>query len=412
MTEPDVLVQPPPASPAPSRSLPSLKMVDLARQHEPLRHELEAAIGRVIESSAFIGGHFVAEFLEAFSAYLDAGKQPTNAAHSADLSDSSCSSSAAVGCASGTDALQLALMALGVGPGDEVITSPFTFVATAETIALLGARPVFVDIDPTTFNMRPDLVEAHITAKTKAILPVHLYGQPADLQELGQIASARGLPLVEDVAQATGALYGDRRAGTVGDIACFSFFPAKNLGCLGDGGAVVCRDEAVAKRVRLLANHGASARYRHTSVGINSRLDGLQAAVLSVKLRYLESFNEQRRRAAAQYTEALRPLEGERFRCPSVAPGRSHVFQQYTVRVEQRDALAQFLSARGIPNAVHYPTPLHRQPAFADRFGDSAFLPEAERAAQEVLSLPIFPGIREEEVAHVALAVVDCLTSL
>jgi len=362
-----------------------MKLVDLVRQHEALEPALGRVIERVIADASFIQGPAVGEFEAAFADYLGVPH--------------------VVGCGSGTDALQIAFMALGIGDGDEVITTPFTFVATVEAMVLLGARPVFVDIDARTFNLRADQIEARITPRTRAIVPVHLYGQPADMDEILAIAERHGLPVVEDTAQATGATFGGRQAGTLGTIGCFSFFPAKNLGCIGDGGALAVRDAGLARACRMIANHGSERRYHHERVGINSRLDSIQAAVLSVKLPHLDSFNRGRQRVAAAYEHAFAELHARGLANPAVASGRTHVYQQYTLRYARRDALAEHLGRAGVPSSVHYPTPLHRQPAFAAHADSAVGLTEAESAADEVLSLPIFPEMTDAEVDTVTAAV-------
>lgn len=364
-----------------------LKLLDLQRQHAALQGPLREAIERVVSQGAFIRGPDVAAFEDEFSQFLGAPH--------------------VIGCGSGTDALQLAFMALDVGPGDEVITTPFTFVATVEAIVLLGATPVFVDIDPDTFNMRVDQIESRITSKTKAIVPVHLYGQAVDMTPLMKVADGHGIAVIEDVAQATGATIDGRITGTIGNLGCFSFFPAKNLGCFGDGGAVCVQDEEIAQRVRMIGNHGAHKRYFHELVGINSRLDTLQAAVLRVKLQHLPGFNQGRAKVAAWYNQALAPLVAAgHLQTPIVRPDRDHVYQQYTIRCATRDVLSKALQEVGVPSAVHYPVPLHRQPAFA-KFAPETGLPEAERAAAEVLSLPMFPEMRADE----AKRVVDAITA-
>jgi dTDP-4-amino-4,6-dideoxygalactose transaminase len=362
-----------------------MKLVDLVRQHEALEPALSRAIGRVVADASFIQGLAVAEFEAAFAAYLGVPH--------------------VVGCGSGTDALQIAFMALGIGPGDEVITTPFTFVATVEAMVLLGARPVFVDIDARTFNLRADQIEECITPRTRAIVPVHLYGQPADMDEILAIADRHRLTVVEDTAQATGATFGGRQAGTLGTIGCFSFFPAKNLGCIGDGGALALRDAELARACRMIANHGSERRYHHERVGLNSRLDSVQAAVLSVKLPHLASFNHGRQRVAAAYDRGFADLTAHGLATPAVAPGRTHVYQQYTLRSARRDALAEHLARDGVPSSVHYPTPLHRQPAFAQYADGVVDLTGADAAAREVLSLPMFPEMTDTEIDVVTAAV-------
>lgn len=362
----------------------ALKMVDLHRQYVSLKPQIDAALTSVLSTAAFIRGEDVAAFEHEMAAYLGVRH--------------------VVSCASGTDALQIAYMALGISAGDEVITTPFTFVATVEALVLLGARPVYVDIDPRTYNLDVGQLEACITPKTRAIVPVHLYGLMADMDPVLALAAHHRLPVIEDTAQAMGARYGGRLAGTLGDLGCFSFFPAKNLGCFGDGGALATNDDVLAQKCRLIANHGSHTRYVHETVGVNSRLDTVQAAVLRAKLPHLDAFNEGRRRVAAAYDEAFRPLG---ITTPYAPPGHHHVYQQYTIRSPQREALAKHLAVRGVPHAIHYPRPLHQQPAFSHLVPPGTRLPHAEAAAAEVLSLPMFPEMTVAEVGQVIDAVVS-----
>jgi dTDP-4-amino-4,6-dideoxygalactose transaminase len=359
----------------------SLKMVDLHRQYLALKTQIDGAIAEVLDTTAFIQGQAVKDLEAGLAAYLGVPH--------------------VVGCASGTEALQIAYMALGIGPGDEVITTPFTFVATVETLAVLGARPVFVDVDPRTYNLDPTAIEARVGPRTKAIVPVHLYGQPADMDPILDVAARRNLAVIEDTAQAIGAHYKGRRAGTIGTVGCLSFFPAKNLGCFGDGGALVTKDETVAKRCRLISNHGSDRRYHHEVLGLNSRLDTIQAAVLNAKLPHLESFNEGRIRVARAYDEGFADLDLTR---PFVAPHVRHVYQQYSIRTGRRDALAEHLTRAGVPFAVHYPKPIHQQPAFA-HFAEGQRFPVAEAVSREILSLPMFPEMTDTEIAQVIAAV-------
>jgi dTDP-4-amino-4,6-dideoxygalactose transaminase len=362
-----------------------LQMVDLRAQVAELRPALDAALAEVLESGAFVRGPFVARFEAALSGFYDG-------AHT-------------LGVGNGTDALQLAYMALGIGPGDEVITSALSFVATAEAAALLGAVPVFVDVDPRTFNLDPDALEAAVTPRTKAIVPVHLYGQAADMDPILSVARRHGLAVIEDAAQSVGARYRGRLTGLLGDVGCLSFYPSKNLGAYGDGGALLTTDDALAERLRRLANHGTERKYFHTEVGINSRLDALQAAILSVKLPHLAAWTAARRQAADRYDTHLAGCEG--VAVPYRAPEAEHVFHQYTIRVPAalRDGLAAHLKARGVPTMVYYPVPLHRLPVFAHLGYAEGSLPEAERAAREVLSLPMHPHLTEAQIAYVAEAV-------
>jgi len=355
-----------------------IKMVDLHRQYLSIKAEIDEAIESVLTATDFIMGSAVKEFEADLASYLGAKH--------------------AVGCASGTDALQVAMMALGIGRGDEVITSPFTFVATAETIALLGATPVYVDIDPKTYNLDVQQIAARITSKTKAIIPVHLYGQPADLAPVLALAGERGFKVIEDAAQAIGARYQGRSVGTLGDIGCFSFFPSKNLGAYGDGGAMVTNDAALAERCRMVTVHGSRKRYQHEILGVNSRLDTLQGAVLKVKLRHLETWTEARIRIAHRYNEAFKGLE---LVTPYCAPGVRHVYNQYSIRTSRRDALAEFLKSKGVGHAIHYPLPLNLQPAFRHYVPEGTSFSVAEAVSREIISLPIYPEMAPAEVESV-----------
>jgi dTDP-4-amino-4,6-dideoxygalactose transaminase len=357
-------------------------MVDVVGQYGHIKKEVDEAIHLVLDSGMFIQGKEVGELERALADYLGV--------------------KSAVACASGTDALQIAMMALGIGPGDEVITTPFTFVATAETIGILGAKPVYVDIDGRTFNIDPALIEAAITARTKAIIPVHLYGQSADMEPLLAVARAHGLPVIEDAAQALGASYRGRKVCSLGTIGCISFFPSKNLGCFGDGGMVVTNDSALAESMRVIAAHGSRVRYYHDVLGLNSRLDTLQAAILRVKLPHLEEYNNARRRAAARYNELLAGLP---VTVPFIAPGVDHIFHQYTLRVPKRDGLAALLREKGIPHGVYYPVPLHLQKAFAMSGGKKGDFPVTERATEEVISLPMHTELTEEHLKFITGAV-------
>lgn len=351
-----------------------MPLVDLKAQHLELKTAMDAAIQAVLESQHFIMGPVVNAFEKALATYADVAF--------------------AYGCASGTDALQLALMALNVGPGDEVITTPFTFAATVEVIALLGATPVYADIDPATYNMRWDLLETLITPRTKAIIPVHLYGQPTDLDEMIEIGRRHGIPIIEDGAQALGALYKGKKACGIGTIGCTSFFPAKNLGAYGDAGGVFTSDPELADRMNKIRVHGSSRRYWHELVGVNSRIDAIQAAVLKVKLPHLDRWNQHRQKAADWYRGRLNPD----FVTPPVCqPDRTHIYQQFTIRTPEREALQTFLAGEGIPSAVHYPTPLFLQPAFRDPQWDDRCR-ASMAAASEVLSLPMHPYLTEDQV--------------
>ncbi len=352
--------------------------IDLREQHQTIRDDVMQAVTRVFDSQHFILGDELSRFETECASY--------------------CDSLDAIGCASGSDALLLALMALGVGPGDEVITSPFSFFATAGSIDRVGAKPVFVDIRPQTFNMNPDLVADAVTPATKAIMPVHLFGQCVEMEPLWRIAVRHGLPIIEDAAQALGARYRGRRAGVLGTIGCFSFFPTKNLGAAGDGGLMTTDDPDLSARLRRLRVHGDVGGYQHVEAGINSRLDALQAAVLSVKLKHLDDWSRARAANAARYTAGIEERGLAEFvQPPPVAPDREHVFNQYCIRIADgmRDAVAASLKQQNVGCAVYYPKPLHLQPCF-ERWGyREGDLPEAERAASEILALPIYPELGE-----------------
>lgn len=358
-----------------------IPFTDLAAQLDRLRPEMDAAIARVLAHGQYILGPEVAELEDRLAAY-------TGAAH-------------CVSCANGTDALQIALMALGVGPGDEIITPGFSYIATAEAAALLRAKPVYVDIDPVSYNLDPALLEAAITPRTRAIIPVSLYGQPADFDAINAVAARHGICVIEDAAQSFGARYKGRRSCNLSTIACTSFFPSKPLGCYGDGGAIFTSEPELAAQLRQIARHGQTKRYHHTRVGINSRLDTLQAAILLVKLDLFDSEVAQRQRIAAAYTGALTDIG---IKPPRISPDRSSVWAQYTIRVGNRPALQAALKDAGIPTVVHYPLPLHRQRAVED---PSVVLPESDHAAQEVLSLPFSPYLQTEAQAQIIASLRD-----
>lgn len=361
----------------------SVPFLDLKPQYKALEAKINERIQAVLNHGQFILGPEVQECENALRDYVGAKYCLT--------------------AASGTDALMMVLMALGVGPGDEVITTPFTFFATAEVISLLGATPVFGDIDPVTFNLDPKTIEPLITQKTKAIMPVSLYGQPADFDEINAIGAKRGIPVVEDAAQSFGAPYKGKKSCNLSLASATSFFPAKPLGCYGDGGAVFTNDEALFKKMEQVRVHGQASRYYHVSLGINGRLDTIQCAVLIEKLKRYDWEIERRNAIAAQYSEAFMAL-GERCTVPQVRDDRGSVWAQYTIRVEDRDGFAARMKERGVPTSVHYPMPLHHQPVYAhlrDRFQ----CPEAEKAAQSVISLPLYPDMTDAQVKHVIEAV-------
>jgi dTDP-4-amino-4,6-dideoxygalactose transaminase len=354
-----------------------IPMVDLKTQYQSLKEEITAGILDVLEKTQFILGPNVSALEGEAAAHLGAGH--------------------AVTVASGTDALHLALAAAGIGAGDEVITSPFTFIATAEAIRYVGATPVFVDIDPRTFNIDPAQIEAAITPRTRAILPVHLFGQPADMPAIEAICQRHGLLLVEDCAQSFGAATGARMTGTIGALGCFSFFPSKNLGCYGDGGMVTTNSAELAEEVRVLRNHGSKVRYHHSVIGYNSRLDEIQAVILRAKLKHIAAYNEGRRRVAHRYSELL---QGTGVTPPFEDGKGVHVYHQYTVLTDKRDPIMAALSAAQIASAVYYPIPLHRQEVFAAQYADVS-LPVSEEVASRCMSLPIFPEMSEAQVAQV-----------
>lgn len=348
----------------------TVPFVDLPAQHRALKSQLQEALERVLDRCNFVSGDEVAGFEKHFADWLGAKH--------------------CVGLNSGTSALHLALIAAGVGPGDEVITVPMTFVATTWSISYVGARPVFVDVDVATRTMCAEQVESKITPRTKAILPVHLYGQPANMKDLLDISKRRGIPLIEDAAQAHGATYGGRPVGTMGQSGCFSFYPGKNLGACGEGGAVVTDDDDIAKRLRALRDHAQSRRYHHDEVGFNYRMDGFQGAVLSVKLKYIDDWNNARRQLAARYQERL---DGLTMELPVEAPGRRHVWHLFVVLHPERDALQRGLQARGVQTGLHYPVPVHLQKAYRSLDHHAGDFPNAERIGRECLSLPMFPSM-------------------
>jgi dTDP-4-amino-4,6-dideoxygalactose transaminase len=357
-----------------------IPFVDLRAQYRSIKTEVDAAIQGILDSCQFTLGDEVAAFESEFATY--------------------CGSLHGMGVNTGTSALHLALLAGGVGPGDEVITVPFTFVATTSAICYTGATPVFVDIDPVRFTMDPAQVEAAITPRTKAILPVHLYGQPCDMAPIMAIAEKHGLLVIEDACQAHGAEVMGRRVGGIGHMGCFSFYPGKNLGAYGEGGMVLTNDPEYARKVRMLRDWGAEKKYEHVLKGYNFRLEGIQGAVLRVKLRYLETWTEARRQAAGRYDALLQHVAG--IQLPKVARDVRHVYHLYVIRTQERAQLQQGLSTRGIQTGIHYPHAIHLLPAFADLGYQAGQFPESERAAREVLSLPMFPELNSAQTHEVA----------
>ncbi len=357
-----------------------IPFLDLGAHHRPLRAEFQAAIQEVIDTGAFAGGPFVAKFEEEFAAF--------------------CGTRFAVGVGSGTEALWLSLLACGVGAGDEVITVPSTFMATAEAISFCGAKPVFVDIDERTYTLDPQLLERAISPRTKAVIPVHLFGQMADLDPILEIAHRHHLRVIEDACQAHGAEYKGRKAGAIGDTGCYSFYPGKNLGAFGEAGAVVTNDRSLQEKMRMLRDHGQETKYHHSYIGWNARMDGIQGAVLSVKLKGLDRGNAARRAHARLYNECLGGCED--LITPTEANYAKHVYHVYAVRVKGRDQLLRALTERGISCGIHYPIPIHRQQAYHSLGLEHGSFPVAERCAEEFLSLPMFPELTSEQIETVA----------
>ena len=364
------------------KSSKSVPFIDLVRQHKTIRRAIESRWNRLFQNGEFVLGQEVQEFEERIAKYLGIKH--------------------AIGCASGTDALRLALRALGIGQGDEVITTAFSFFATAGAILQEGATPVFVDIDEKTYNLDPSLLKEKIGPKTKAILPVHLYGCPADMDGIGRIAKEHGLKIIEDTAQAIGAKYHSKMAGTFGDVGCYSFYPTKNLGAMGDGGMVCTNNDELAEQMRFLRVHGAQKKYVHETVGLNSRLDSLQAAVLNSKLQHLDRWNTKRRQIAQYYLKALKAMP---VRLPSCPKGVTHVYHLFVLACQRRNELAGFLKQKGIEAAVYYPVPLPLQPCLANLGYRQGQLPRAEQAAREVLAIPECPEISMVQARRVVAAI-------
>ena len=374
-----------------------IQMVDLKSQYEKIREEIDAKLQEVIDSSAFINGPEVKNFASALEKYLDVKH--------------------VIPCANGTDALQIAMMGLGLEPGDEVITTDFTFVATAEVIALLKLRPILVDVDPFTYNIDPEAIRKAITPKTKAIVPVHLYGQCAPMEEIEAIAKEHNLFVIEDTAQAIGATYtySDGRkakAGTMGDIGTTSFFPSKNLGCYGDGGAIFTNNDDLAGKMRMIANHGQSERYYHDSIGVNSRLDSMQAAILNVKLNHLDEYSKERNRVAAYYDHAFSEIE--ELETPARYENSDHVFHQYTLKTTGIDRfdMQRALAEKGVPSMVYYPVPLHLQKAYQDERYKTGDFPVTEKLSKQVISLPMQTELDEEQLNHITSEVINYVKQL
>ena len=363
--------------------------LDLKAQYNSIKGEIGAALQQVLENTAFAGGPFVAQFEKEFAAF--------------------CGTRHAIGVGSGTDALWAALIAAGVGPGDEVITVPDTFIATAEAISFCGARPVFVDIEEATYNMDPAKLEVAITPKTKAVIPVHLFGQMTDMDPIMQIARKRKLYVIEDAAQAHGAEYKGKKAGSVGDAGCFSFYPGKNLGAYGEAGAVVTNNDEFADKMRMFRDHGQSKKYYHDMVGWNARMDGFQGAVLTVKLKHIDAWNEARRKNARSYNELLSSTNA--LILPKEAASARHVYHIYAIRVPNRDAFMAALGEKDIATGIHYPVPLHLTGAYRSLGYKAGDFPVAERCANEFVSLPMYPELTAEQISYVAGCVKDFLKS-
>ncbi|MBZ5631000.1 MAG: DegT/DnrJ/EryC1/StrS family aminotransferase [Acidobacteriia bacterium] len=363
----------------------NVPFVDLSAIHKPLAGEFAAVFQRVLERSTFVLGPEVQEFESAFAAYLGVDHCVTTN--------------------NGTTALQLVLAALGIGPGDEVITVTNTFIATAEAISAVGAKPVFVDVDPVSYNMDPVLAEKAITPRTRALLPVHLYGQCADLDALADIARRRNLHLVEDACQAHGSEYKGRKAGTMGVAGCFSFYPGKNLGALGEGGAVSTSDAALAQKMRMLRDHGSLRKYEHAIPGYNFRLEGMQGGFLRVKLPHLDGWNEQRREVAALYSSKLKDSG---IVAPKEMPYGKHIYHLYVVQVDNRDSVQRDLGANGVATGLHYPVPLHLQQAYKDLGYREGDFPVSEKLARRILSLPIYPGLSTDAAEYVVSKLLEC----
>lgn len=360
--------------------MPKIPLVDLHAQYESIKPEIDAAIQRTIEKTAFILGPEAKQFEQHFAEF--------------------CGAKHAIGLDSGTAALHLAMIALGIGAGDEVITTAHTFVATCEPVSLVGARPVFVDIDPHTYNMDPAKLEAAITPNTKAIIPVHLYGQPAEMDAILEVARQHNIPVIEDAAQAHGATYRNRKIGTLAEMACFSFYPGKNLGAYGDAGALVTNSDELNQKIRMLRDHGRTSKYEHEITGYGYRLDGIQGAILDAKLNHLADWNAARRSHADYYTELLANLD-DSIVTPYEPPHLRSVYHLYVIRTRNRDQLIQHLKANDIEAGIHYPVPLHLQPVYKNLGYKKGDFPETEQAAAEILSLPLYPELTHTQIDHI-----------
>jgi len=363
----------------------NIQMVDTRKQYLKIKHEIDSAIQAVIDSTQFIQGPAVKEFEKNAAEYLGCKH--------------------AIGCASGTDALQVSMMSLDIKPGDEVITTPFTFVATTETIALLGAKPVYADIDEKTYNIDPDKIKDKITSRTKAIIPVHLYGQPAEMDDIMAVARSYGLKVIEDAAQAFGAEYKGRKVCTFGEVSAISFYPSKNLGAFGDGGMITTNDDELADKIRMIISHGSRKKYYHEILGVNSRLDSIQAAVLNVKLKYLDEYCNSRIDAAEKYNRLL----SDYLQVPYVLPYVKHIFHQYSVRVKDRDGLRKYLSDNGIPTMIYYPVPLHLQSAYRYDYKENDY-PVSEMISKEIISLPMHTEMTDEQIEYICTKITEYIS--
>lgn len=380
------------SAPAPATAptpMPSVPVLDLKAQYASLQHEMAQAVQEVLDSTTYVLGPKVAAFEKDFAAYLGARH--------------------CVGVNSGTSALHLALLCAGVGQGDEVITVPMTFIATSWAISYAGATPVYVDVDPKTYTMDPTQVEARITPRTKAILPVHLYGQPADLGPLLEIGRRHGIPVIEDAAQAHGSEYQGQKGGTLGQCGCFSFYPGKNLGAYGEAGAIVTNDDGIAARLKALRDHAQEKRYHHNEIGFNYRMDAIQGAVLGVKLKYLETWTNARRALADRYLEML---EGLPLELPSEAPGRRHVWHLFVILHQDRDRMQRALQARGVHTGLHYPIPLHMQKAYEHLGYHEGDFPMAEQIGRECLTLPLYPEMTPAQLERVVEQINACFREM
>ena len=372
------------------QSLNSIPAFDNKQQYSTIAAEVSEAVLEVLSSGRYIGGPLVEGLEQQLAAYTNVSE--------------------CVACNSGTDALYLALRAYNIGAGDEVITTPFTFVATCEVISSVGAKPVFVDIDPATYNLDLQQVAAAITSNTKAIIPVHLFGQPVDMTALMELASSKDLLVIEDCAQSTGAMWNQQKVGSIGHIGCFSFYPTKNLGGCGDGGAITTSNAETAARIRVLKSHGQKDRYQYEEIGVNSRLDSIQAAILLIKLRYLDTWNQQRQKIASRYHELLCHIPG--ITIPQELPAATGVWNQYTIRVknDKRDLLHDKLKEKGVNTAIYYPYPLHLQPVYQSLGYHPGQLPFSEQACNEVLSLPMFPELSQEQQDQVIYSIKEIMS--